>query len=53
MVFVLSIAVFLSVIMLMVLILFLVEKYVVAAGDCDILINGDESKKQKIGRAHV
>lgn len=44
MIYIAAILVFTSIIMFLVFLLFLVEKYVVESSDCKILINGDESK---------
>lgn len=44
MLYAVSIGIFFAIIMTLVLLLYVVEKKVVAAGDCKVLINGDESK---------
>ncbi|MFT5171766.1 MAG: Na+-transporting NADH:ubiquinone oxidoreductase subunit F [Candidatus Marinamargulisbacteria bacterium] len=48
MIFVISTSIFLSVIMTLVLILYIVEKSIMSSGDCQILINGDASKSPSV-----
>jgi len=48
MLYAVSIGIFFAIIMTLVLLLYVVEKKVVAAGDCKVLINGDESKSPTV-----
>ena len=48
MIFLISISVFSSVILSLVLVLYIVEKKVVDASDCEVLINGDQEKSPTV-----
>ncbi|RAP38168.1 NADH:ubiquinone reductase (Na(+)-transporting) subunit F [Candidatus Marinamargulisbacteria bacterium SCGC AAA071-K20] len=48
MIYVVSVSVFVSLILILVFILYIVEKKVIAAGDCSLTINDDESKKTTV-----